>query len=71
MTEWKLPEQFDIPGELGHPVMLKVDYGNGECETRGKAFLLPEGSVVFSDHGTWATQYVKAWRRINNEKQGE
>lgn len=69
MSEWREPKAFDLPGSLGRPVMLLVDYGAGEEVVHGNAYLMqPDHSVIFDDGDGWCTQYVKAWRPKTKEE---
>ncbi len=51
---------------IGLPVRLRVDFGRGETEVDGRAFLTcgdtRDGLVVYADAGGWCTTSVKAWR---------
>lgn len=68
---WRSPSDFNIPGTGGRPVILLVDFGLERLdETYGRAFLLTDGTVVFSDAGGWCTQYVKGWRPMTQEEWG-
>jgi len=70
MTDWRKPQDWDgepFPPEYGdRRVRLLVDFGRGDTEVAGRAWGVKDPiygpSVAYSDVGGWCTQYVKAWK---------
>ena len=81
MSDWREPDDWsgiDWPRYTRDhrgptKARLRVDYGAGECEVAGRAYLVEDDdgpALVFSDVGGWATQYVKAWK-VSTAEQDE
>lgn len=57
---------------LGIPVEMYCDFGSSIYKTKGQMYHIKydeseyEDALVFSDHGGWCTQYVVAWRIVEN-----
>jgi hypothetical protein len=75
MSEWKKPEEFNIPDPFGFGtlVMLKMDYGVGPFETVGRAYVTGAPGdrfpVFATDGGGWCTPYVIGWRVARKTQQ--